>query len=83
MSTNNSLYNGDIESQGSMSSVYNKQTGRADVEFNISHYQLGDAKPIGTFSFALTTTVISLINIQARSVTIPNIIVGLGIQQAY
>lgn len=41
--------------------------------------RFGDAKPLGIFSFALTTTVLSLINIQARNVTVPNIIIGLGI----
>jgi succinate-acetate transporter protein len=35
--------------------------------------------PLGLCGFALTTFVLSLINVQARSVTIPNIVIGLGI----
>ena len=35
--------------------------------------------PLGLCAFALTTFVLSLINIQARDVKTPNIVVGLGI----
>jgi succinate-acetate transporter protein len=35
--------------------------------------------PLGLCGFALTTFVLSLINVQARSVAIPNIVIGLGI----
>lgn len=38
----------------------------------------GNPGPLGLCGFALTTFVLSLINVQARSVTIPNIIIGLG-----
>lgn len=35
--------------------------------------------PLGLCGFALTTFLLSLINVHARSVTIPNIVIGLGI----
>jgi uncharacterized protein len=34
--------------------------------------------PLGLCGFALTTFVLSLINVHARHVTIPNIVIGLG-----
>lgn len=37
------------------------------------------AKPFGVFSFTLTTTLVSLLNIHAGNVSIPNVVVGLGI----
>jgi len=36
------------------------------------------AKALGIFSFSVTTTIISLINVQAGGVTIPNVVVGVG-----
>jgi hypothetical protein len=42
-------------------------------------HEFGDPGPLGLAAFALTTSVLSLINIQARSVTDPNIAIGLGI----
>lgn len=38
----------------------------------------GDPAPLGLSAFALTTSVLSLINMQSRSVTDPNIAVGLA-----
>jgi succinate-acetate transporter protein len=38
----------------------------------------GDPAPLGLSAFALTTSVLSLINMQSRSVTDPNIAVSLG-----
>ena len=35
--------------------------------------------PLGLCGFALTTFVLSLVNVHARSVTVPNIVIGLGI----
>src|ERR1700738_4802302 len=40
--------------------------------------EFGDPAPLGLSAFALTTSVLSLINMQARSVTDPNIAIGLG-----
>lgn len=38
---------------------------------------LGDPVPLGLCSFALTTFVLSLINLQVHGVTVPNVVVGL------
>jgi hypothetical protein len=40
--------------------------------------QFANPAPLGLSAFALTTFVLSLINVQARSVTVPNIVIGLG-----
>jgi hypothetical protein len=40
--------------------------------------QFANPAPLGLCGFALTTFVLSLINVQARSVTTPNIVIGLG-----
>ena len=41
--------------------------------------QFANPAPLGLCGFALTTFVLSLVNVQARSVTTPNIVIGLGI----
>src|SRR5271156_6319496 len=45
----------------------------------VSRPRIGNPKPLGLFAFALTTTVLSLINLHSRGVTTPNIVVGLGL----
>ena|SRR5947207_509287 len=40
--------------------------------------QFANPAPLGLCAFALTTFVLSLINVHARSVTVPNIVIGLG-----
>lgn len=40
--------------------------------------QFGNPAPLGLCGFALTTFVLSLINVHARSVLTPNIVIGLG-----
>lgn len=40
---------------------------------------LGNPGPLGLSAFALTTFVLSLINVQARDVTVPNVVVGLAL----
>ena len=40
---------------------------------------LGNPGPLGLSAFALTTMVLSLVNVQARSVANPHITIGLGI----
>jgi succinate-acetate transporter protein len=49
-----------------------------EPEAVVTQSQFGDPGPLGLSAFALTTSVLSLINIQARGVTDPNIAVGLG-----
>jgi GPR1/FUN34/yaaH family len=40
--------------------------------------QFANPAPLGLCGFALTTFVLSLVNVHARSVTNPNIVIGLG-----
>ena len=40
--------------------------------------QFANPAPLGLCGFALTTFVLSLINVHARSVVTPNIVIGLG-----
>jgi succinate-acetate transporter protein len=41
--------------------------------------QFANPAPLGLCGFALTTFVLSLTNVHARSVAVPNIVIGLGI----
>ncbi|EGV62589.1 hypothetical protein CANTEDRAFT_115089, partial [Yamadazyma tenuis ATCC 10573] len=41
-------------------------------------HDLANPSPLGLSAFALTTFVLSLINLEARGVTIPNVVVGLA-----
>jgi len=41
--------------------------------------QFANPAPLGLCGFALTTFVLSLVNVHARSVTIPNIVIGLAL----
>ena len=44
--------------------------------------QFANPAPLGLCGFALTTFVLSLVNVQARHVLVPNIAVGLGKERA-
>jgi len=48
-----------------------------------SFRQFANPAPLGLCGFALTTFVLSLVNVHARSVTIPNIVIGLGTDLFY
>lgn len=43
--------------------------------------QFANPAPLGLCGFALTTFVLSLVNVNAGKVAIPNIVIGLGIIQ--
>jgi succinate-acetate transporter protein len=47
--------------------------------FPLYHRKYANPAPLGLSAFALTTFVLSLINVQARGVTTPNVVVGLAI----
>lgn len=40
--------------------------------------EFGNPVPLGLCSFALTILLLSLINLQARNVLVPNVIIGVG-----
>lgn len=66
----------DIESQKP-----NRKVNHQDIEDHgprPTTLQFADPKPLGLFSFAVTTTVLSLVNIRAGNVTAPHIAIGLG-----
>jgi GPR1/FUN34/yaaH family len=50
-----------------------------DSDHKHSFRQFANPAPLGLCGFALTTFVLSLCNVHARSVTIPNVVIGLGI----
>jgi len=41
--------------------------------------RIGNPGPLGLFSFASTTFILSLVNVQARGVATPNVVVGMAI----
>jgi hypothetical protein len=41
--------------------------------------QVGNPAPLGLFAFASTTLVLSLYNVHARHVTVPNVVVGMAL----
>jgi len=43
------------------------------------HRQFANPAPLGLFSFASTTLILSFYNVQARSVTEPNVVVGMAL----
>ncbi|KAI5474862.1 glyoxylate pathway regulator [Pseudohyphozyma bogoriensis] len=47
--------------------------------FPVYHRRFGNPAPLGLCGFALTTFVLSLVNVNARSVSTPNVVVGLGL----
>ena len=51
---------------------------KTDDSRNPQTRQLTNPAPLGLCAFALTTFVLSLINIKARDVKTPNIVIGLG-----
>jgi len=40
---------------------------------------LGNPGPLGLYSFASTTFILSMFNVQARGITVPNVVVGMAI----
>jgi succinate-acetate transporter protein len=56
------------------------QTNAYDSSSDTTRFrQFANPAPLGLSGFALTTFVLSLINVHARNVAVPNIIIGLGI----
>jgi len=47
--------------------------------FPIYHRRFGNPGPLGLFSFASTTLILSLFNVNARHITTPNAVVGMAI----
>jgi len=47
--------------------------------FPIYHRKFANPGPLGLFSFASTTLILSLINVSARGVSTPNVVVGMAV----
>ncbi|EJT99133.1 hypothetical protein DACRYDRAFT_24182 [Dacryopinax primogenitus] len=54
-------------------------TTETQPAFPIYHRRLGNPAPLGLWSFASTTLLLSLVNVSARNVTVPNIVVGMAL----
>jgi len=61
------------------------QGGKSNMEHEKSYLpppppcKIGNPAPLGLFSFASTTLVLSLFNLQTRSIHTPNVVVGLAL----
>jgi len=57
----------------------------SDIETSLAHpmaprrAKLGNPGPLGLFSFASTTLILSLYNVGARGITTPNVVVGMAL----
>ncbi|KAG9092958.1 hypothetical protein FRC06_011730 [Ceratobasidium sp. 370] len=61
-------------------SHYTNTTGETDIEkraFPVYHRKLGNPTPLGLFSFASTTLILSLYNAGARDINVPNVVVSM------
>ncbi|CBQ67592.1 probable FUN34-transmembrane protein involved in ammonia production [Sporisorium reilianum SRZ2] len=47
--------------------------------FPIYHRKFANPAPLGLFGFAATTFILSMYNVKARGVTVPNVVVGMAI----
>ncbi|KZT61882.1 hypothetical protein CALCODRAFT_522610 [Calocera cornea HHB12733] len=47
-------------------------------QYRLSHRRLANPSPLGLYSFATTTLMLSLVNVGARGVTVPNVVVGMA-----
>ncbi|KAI9431423.1 Gpr1 family protein [Lactarius indigo] len=61
-----------------MSDVENLKEN-SNVQVHRHPRRLGNPAPLGLFSFASTTLVLSLYNVHARHITVPNVIVGMAL----
>ncbi|KAG8919411.1 hypothetical protein FRC01_001300 [Tulasnella sp. 417] len=65
---------GYVEGQPLETTLTNGQPG-----FPVYHRKFGNPAPLGLFSFASTTLILSLYNVSARGITAPNVVVGMAI----
>ncbi|KAI9452105.1 Gpr1 family protein [Lactarius psammicola] len=61
-----------------MSDIEKADNGNVQVH-RPQRSRLGNPAPLGLFSFASTTLVLSLYNVHARHITVPNVIVGMAL----
>lgn len=69
----------DLERLNTLSTILGPNAGSLSVEPHKRFRDFGNPSPLGLSAFALTTMVLSLVNVHARHVTEPNIVVGLAL----
>jgi succinate-acetate transporter protein len=57
----------------------NQTMSNTQPGFPVYHRKFGNPGPLGLFSFASTTLILSLFNVSARHVAAPNMVVGMAI----
>ncbi|CCG80737.1 Putative uncharacterized protein [Taphrina deformans PYCC 5710] len=69
----------DLERLNTISTILGPNAGSLSVEPHKRFRDFGNPSPLGLSAFALTTMVLSLVNVHARHVTTPNIVIGLAL----
>jgi len=70
----------DIEKANNSESAHHHAAPRPGFLAPVAGYgKVANPAPLGLFSFASTTLILSLINVQARHVNVPNIVVGMAL----
>lgn len=69
----------DLERLNTLSTILGPNAGSLSVEPHKRFRDFGNPSPLGLSAFALTTMVLSLVNVHARHATAPNIVVGLAL----
>lgn len=74
------MFNGiDLERLQTISTILGPSGGSLAPEPHKRFRDFGNPSPLGLCGFALTTMVLSLVNVHARHTTTPNIVVGLAL----
>jgi len=69
----------DLERLNTLSTILGPNAGSLSVEPHKRFRDFGNPSPLGLSAFALTTMVLSLVNVHARHVTTNNIVIGLAL----
>lgn len=69
----------DLERLNTLSTILGPNAGSLSVEPHKRFRDFGNPSPLGLSAFALTTMVLSLVNVHARHNTTPNIVIGLAL----
>ena len=69
----------DLERLNTLSTILGPDAGTLSVEPHKRFRNFGNPSPLGLCAFALTTMVLSLVNVRARHLGNPNIVIGLAL----
>lgn len=73
------LNNYDLERLNTISTILGPNAGTLAIEPHKRFRDFGNPSPLGLSAFALTTMVLSLVNVSARQLATPNIVIGLAL----